>query len=309
MVSELRVRPYVLEDAPALVALLNQGRETPRSVEAFLAREAARPPGEVQARLVGYEGERLVAYGMLRQDFLVPARWLAANLRVDRTARRRGYGRAMAEALDRRADELNAAGLQVLVADNDLLSRTWAERRGFAPFSHAFESVLPLGQVDVGVVDARLERVKERGVNIVAVEDVHGEEEELYALFTDLLVDAPDMVGCPVPSIEFFRHEVTRSPVLDRLYVAESPGQRMGIHVVMRYVPQELYTYFTGVRAEYRGRGIAHALKARGIERARELGVPRMRTDNLSINAPMLRVNRSLGYEPRPGVLRMRRSA
>ncbi len=57
----------------------------------------------------------------------------------------------------------------------------------------------------------------------------------------------------------------------------------------------------TGVRREYRGRGIALALKLLAIRFARSVGAQEITTSNDSLNAPMLAVNRKLGYQPQNG--------
>ena len=52
----------------------------------------------------------------------------------------------------------------------------------------------------------------------------------------------------------------------------------------------------TGVRATYRGRGLARLLKTHSLARAAAMGVTSAITDNDERNAPMLAVNRALGY-------------
>jgi GNAT superfamily N-acetyltransferase len=52
----------------------------------------------------------------------------------------------------------------------------------------------------------------------------------------------------------------------------------------------------TGVLRELRGRGLARLLKAHSLQRAAKAGVTRAVTVNDETNAPMLAVNRALGY-------------
>ncbi|HKV82923.1 MAG TPA: hypothetical protein VJN88_00100, partial [Ktedonobacterales bacterium] len=56
-----------------------------------------------------------------------------------------------------------------------------------------------------------------------------------------------------------------------------------------------------------RGRGIATALKVLAIRAARARDAAMIRTNNDSQNAPMLAINRALGYQPEPGYYRMLR--
>ena len=56
---------------------------------------------------------------------------------------------------------------------------------------------------------------------------------------------------------------------------------------------------------DYRGRKIAQALKVLAARYARAHGMKKIRTDNDSLNAPMLAVNRKLGYRPLAGTFIM----
>jgi GNAT superfamily N-acetyltransferase len=60
----------------------------------------------------------------------------------------------------------------------------------------------------------------------------------------------------------------------------------------------EVWTGFTATDRDYRGRGIAQAVKNESVGQAIELGVPSIRTGNDAENGPMLAINRKLGYAP-----------
>jgi len=62
-----------------------------------------------------------------------------------------------------------------------------------------------------------------------------------------------------------------------------------------------VWTGFTCTHPDYRGRGIARAVKLQSLAQAAELGIPVVCTDNDSENAPMLHINETLGYVRRPG--------
>lgn len=62
-----------------------------------------------------------------------------------------------------------------------------------------------------------------------------------------------------------------------------------------------VWTGYTCSSREYRGRGIARAVKLQSLAQAVELGVPVVQTDNDGENAPMLHINETLGYVSRPG--------
>jgi len=62
-----------------------------------------------------------------------------------------------------------------------------------------------------------------------------------------------------------------------------------------------VWTGYTASDREYRGRGIARAVKLQTLAQAAELGIPAVHTDNDSENAPMLHINEDLGYSSRAG--------
>jgi GNAT superfamily N-acetyltransferase len=72
-------------------------------------------------------------------------------------------------------------------------------------------------------------------------------------------------------------------------------------HLKFPPVRGAVWTSYTCTHPDYRGRGLARAVKLQGLAQAVELGVPLVCTDNDSENAPMLHINETLGYERRPG--------
>ena len=64
----------------------------------------------------------------------------------------------------------------------------------------------------------------------------------------------------------------------------------------------------TGVAREHRGRKLGLAVKVEGLRRAKEFGLPSVRTDNHTANAPMLAINATLGFQPLPGFVSFGRS-
>jgi RimJ/RimL family protein N-acetyltransferase len=86
---------------------------------------------------------------------------------------------------------------------------------------------------------------------------------------------------------------------LDRLWLAWD-GDRL---VALSFLdfPLErghVWTGYTASDRDYRGRGIAQAVKNESVGQAIELGVSRIRTGNDAENEPMLAINRKLGYVP-----------
>ena len=88
----------------------------------------------------------------------------------------------------------------------------------------------------------------------------------------------------------------------DRWWIAVD-GDRPVAMSYLKFPPVRgtVLTGYTCSDREYRGRGIARAIKLQSLAQAVELKVPFVYTDNDSENAPMLHINEKLGYRPRPG--------
>jgi GNAT superfamily N-acetyltransferase len=88
----------------------------------------------------------------------------------------------------------------------------------------------------------------------------------------------------------------------DRYWVALD-GDRPVALSYLRFPPVRgtIWTGYTCSHPDYRGRGIARAIKLQSLAQAIELGVPLVVTDNDAENAPMLHINERLGYVRRPG--------
>jgi RimJ/RimL family protein N-acetyltransferase len=88
----------------------------------------------------------------------------------------------------------------------------------------------------------------------------------------------------------------------DRVWVAVAAGRPVAM-TYLKFPPVRgsVWTGYTCTDPGFRGRGLARAVKLQSLAQAVELGVPVVRTDNDADNAPMLAINRALGYSPRPG--------
>jgi GNAT superfamily N-acetyltransferase len=92
----------------------------------------------------------------------------------------------------------------------------------------------------------------------------------------------------------------------ERIWVGMADSQPIG-YSYLAYHPSSVWTGYTGVLREHRGKGIARALKLETLVQAIDLGVSAVETDNDSENAPILHLNEELGYEERPGKLEFHR--
>ncbi len=129
--------------------------------------------------------------------------------------------------------------------------------------------------------------------------------DKVYDLHTTVMADVPS--SNPVTPVlrEEFRRGALGNPHLiwDGYFLAEVGGEYVGESFVWRLPaePGHLSQGFTGVRREYRGQGVAMALKLKVIEYAQTHGYTHIKTWNATTNKPMLAINEKLGCQLRPG--------
>jgi RimJ/RimL family protein N-acetyltransferase len=229
---------------------------------------------------------------------------------TDGAWRRQGIGAALYRKALATALEQGATTLASRVRDDDPASLAFAERRGFSIDRHLFESVIDLLAFDDtpfgGVIDA----VEASGIRFRTLADLGNTREALYRLWElnyRVVLDDPASTGT-FTSFDDFSAMVAQASWFDPAgqILAVDGDAFVGLGAI-GYFPQSqsASNMITGVDSAYRGRHIAQALKLLGIRYAKARGALTIRTDNDSQNAPMLAINRKLGYRPEPGIYRL----
>jgi GNAT superfamily N-acetyltransferase len=305
---ELIIRPYGPGDGARYLAIINQTREAPLTLEHLQKQDAHRDPSRFRYRLVGDTGQGLVGYGLLETHLMVPSGWYRGEVVVDRGSRRQGHGQRLAAALDLVVEEQRPKGIECWVRDNDPDSRRWAERQGFLVYTRRCDAILDLKSVDS---PHRREPETPPGIRFFTMAETTGADswERLHGLSARLMMQTPDLEGQPSLSFKEFCRVVRDNPRVTPagVFVGAEGDRWVALSILFRMSADEFYTFFTGVDETYRGRGIAPAIKLRTIDYARRVGAQRMRTDVDERNIPMWAVNGRLGYRLTTGIWRMHR--
>jgi GNAT superfamily N-acetyltransferase len=120
-------------------------------------------------------------------------------------------------------------------------------------------------------------------------------------LYAQAMADIPGQTPRQPVNDEEFRRQVAESEIVDRdaSVVLLENGEAVAFAIVVGAPEADRAgAQMTGVRADRRGRGLAQAVKAASLHRARAAGYSTMLTANDVGNAPMLAINRKLGFEP-----------
>jgi GNAT superfamily N-acetyltransferase len=224
--------------------------------------------------------------------------------------RGQGFGSQMYEDALCIAREHGATHLESTIRDDDPIAKRFVEKRGFKILSHLFESTLDLASFDEHRFDELFTRVHAEGFHFFSLAEAGVTEENkhrLYDINRSASLDDPGSTG-NFPDFYAFSKNVFDAAWFraDTQILAAHEDDWVGLSAIGIYKEDNhAYNAFTGVLREYRGRGLAQALKLQTILLAQREGMRYIRTHTDSQNVPMLTINRKLGYKPEPGVYRI----
>jgi mycothiol synthase len=214
------------------------------------------------------------------------------------TARRQGVGTALLQAVSARARELGAEGLQGEVREDDEVSIRFVEKRGFVEIERQKEVILDLTRTAV-----QEPRVPE-GIAIVSRAERPDLERGEYELSQHAVRDIPGLDSTVEETFEEWRaFKIERPGVDPELCFLALAGEELVGSAEIVVISGTAYHGLTAVARDWRGRGIAEALKRTQIEAAGRRGFAKLVTESQQDNAPMRRLNEKLGYEPVPGTI------
>jgi GNAT superfamily N-acetyltransferase len=211
------------------------------------------------------------------------------------------YGDAL-----RFAREQGATQLESKVFESDTASLKFARERGFKIVHHSFNSSLVLTSFNEHRFDQLMDRLHTQGFRLFSLAEAGLTEENKHKLYEVNRASALDNPGNDrtFPDFYAFSKNVFEASWFraDTQIIASHKDRWIGLSAVAIHLEDKYASNaFTGILQEYRGCGLAQALKLQTILLARKEGMSTIRTNNDSENAPMLAVNRKLGYIPEPG--------
>lgn len=310
--AEMNLRRLNLDDDwPALADFLNTVRIQKVSAERLREREINRPPGRLRRTMVAVDAYgQICGYSMVAHRPAAEAGRYYLDVAVGPDYRRRGLGAVLYEEAYQFALDNDVRILDADVYDNCAYCLQFAEARGFAIDRHLFESVLDLQAFNPGQYAAVIAEVVSSGIRLFSLAEGGGGDEllrQLHAVNYQAVMDDPASHGT-FPSFEDFQRMIRHASwfIPEGQILAAAGEQVIGLSAVGFFAEQNLFeNMITGVLPAYRGRHIAQALKVTALRFAKSYGADRVRTHNDSQNAPMLAINRKLGYKPEVGEYRM----
>ncbi len=309
------VRPFRDEDREPLVALRNAELQPMERQDAAEWRhwEALMPDPEMSRLSVEDPSGSVIAMASLSKGggWQHPDGALNIGVGVAAPARRQGIGSAMLGALEEEARRRGAPRL--LSGGNAGLpfGIDWATRRGYHEIGRRIASYLDLAAFDPTQFSDMLARVRGDGIRLVTLEELLAPRDEarkeeflraLHAAEAPMHEDVPFATPIPHPPYEHFRRLLVESgQTLFALSIVALHGETIaGLTLTGRRQARDGLTYMTGTAREYRGRGVAMAMKVDALSRAKAAGLRALFTVNDESNKAMRGINARLGYQMLP---------
>ena len=205
--------------------------------------------------------------------------------RVLPEARRRGAGTAILLALARHSEAQGHAKAAAVVEDDG--SAAFAHRFGFVEVDREVEQIREVG--------AEPEPVVPPGIDIVTIAERPELWEQAYhrlhETFADMALTSPQQV-----SLREWERDWIKTP--EASFAALADGQVVGVASLRldSDQPARAESGYTAVRREWRGRGVAAALKRTTLSWAAQHGIAEIYTWTQRGNDAMRAVNERLGY-------------
>jgi GNAT superfamily N-acetyltransferase len=299
------IRPFTTDDYGSVAAVRNSVYpDFPIAAEEIRFDDEHDDPKCVRRRWVAEVGGQVVGIADLGQHHRMyhPRKFLL-DLVVRPESQGRGIGAALYDQLLTALAPFDPIALRFGDVGADMVRGIrFIQDRGFVEELRTWESRLDISAFDPTLYSDAVKRVAAQGVTIESVTSLSGDPErnrKLFDLDEALAVDVPRPDPIVAGSFEHFVERIFNEPNLlpNAYFVALLNGQYIGqTNLWRRMENNDLNVGFTGVRREYRRRGIALALKLPAIAWARKNGFGVMKTWNESSNEGMLAINERLGF-------------
>lgn len=266
--------------------------------------DAQRKAGRLCLRWLAVLGDKIIGSVYVGQTSWFPTDTATLEVQVHPDHQGRGTGRILLERAEATASEHGAERTFSWTEEEWPRSVRFFECAGYEPIERRWESSLHIPGCNLEDLQESVDRVISSGIRIESVTSLSAENAEwkigLYGLYAELEQDLPTTFAIPRLRFEDFEAiSLGRRFIGDGFFVALDGDVLVGLSEpqTVDAAPRTISQRLTGVRSDYRNRGIAFALKARAAIWAAQAGYTSIRTQNAASNTAMLAVNDRLGFE------------
>jgi len=304
----LKVRPATPADAPSLAGVWNAAHpENVRTEGAFRTPSSATSGwllATSNGRPVGY-----LQYGLSQRQGDPPDKyWAYLTLSQEGREVTAGLYEAISNALIPRG----ARVLYTMTQETQLERLDVLASLGFAETLRSYGANLEVASVDLAKYGEPERRLEREGIVIRTLAELRRDPayaRKLYGLYLETNRDVPEVGHDDTKSYEDFVKHLEREDALPEAYfVTVKGGECIGYSELFASEQADrLNQETTAVRRAYRRRGVALALKLRGVAYAKRHGIHTINTGMASNNTAMVALNTRLGFVPKPAWITFRK--
>lgn len=301
-----RLRPATIpDDYIHMAVILNASSALPITPGEIADTQSGWPEGSITYRVMAEDGTgQVIGFAEAYRFPNTAEGKFYATVVVHPAFRNNGAGSALLTAVERFVTGHGGNRLVGDVQDSDAGALAFMEKRGYKVERHGYDSTLDLRGLQAPPNFGAVAAVEATGIRFFTLADSDTPEvcRALYDLYGRTMVDIPGYEAKSFMTFQTWSRSMIegQGARLDWIFIAADKDRLVGVTQAINS-QDHVYTNHTLVDREYRGRGIAKALKLLTIQAAIRHGAPYMRTGNDSLNGPMLAVNRKLGYKPAAG--------
>jgi GNAT superfamily N-acetyltransferase len=232
---------------------------------------------------------------------------LSGGVTVMRAHRRRGLGAALLDTVEAAARAAKAPRILAGTSTAFEGSLEWARKRGYREIGRRIESYIDVQSFDAGPLRDAVGRVEASGLRLATVTELlRGRDataterfwRDLWEAEAPMWEDVPWASPTPHWTYEKFKKmAVDSGKMIPDATVVAMDGDRIAAFTTTgKQGTDRGYTWMTGTGRDYRGRGLATALKLKMLAGAKAAGLRAMLTTNDEPNKAMRGINAKLGY-------------
>jgi len=307
------IRPFTPDDYSTLARIASAAfPEYPASVEEKEFGDTRRDPKCRLSRWLIERDGQPVGYGEYSQrSSAYHPRRFSLNVIVEPGSQGRGLGKALYEQVMSAIIPFDPLSVRVQIREDRTRSARFLRDRGFIEDMRSFESRLDVAAFDPSSYAESEARVRALGIEFKTLrelEDVPGHWQKHYEMGEELAADVPSAEPRTRVEKAVWMAARIQNPGLlrDAYLIAVKDEEYIGVTMLKASGGSgDLHTGLTGVKREYRRRGVALALKVKTIAWAKQNGYSRVKTWNEANNRGMLGINERLGFVRQPAWLDM----
>ncbi len=304
----ISIRDFVESDYPVVTEIWNAADpHYPRTEHEMRDVYENRHPKCRHRRWVAEECGLVVALAEYSQNPRHDPRNFDLRVQVRPDRQGCGIGSAMYEHVVAALESFDPAKLSTWTREGMARSVRFISDRGYVETKREWPSKLDLTALDPAAYGEAEAKAREAGVELKALPEIEKDDD-----YVQRLMDTQHVLECDVPgwdeplvlTPDQFKGRLYTPALLPEAYVVAVAGDEyVGISSLWQHDPQDpeafLNTKLTGVRREYRRRGIALAMKVHALRWCKDRGYKEVRTDN-EVNNPMFLINERLGFVADP---------